>query len=82
MQDVPSTGTGFGNPTVVPTPAPGYSDRIPVEPIADEPYPSGVVYGDPTRPSAPATPGVTHGDQLAGDATRDMYPGPSGGGRG
>lgn len=71
-----STGTGFGAPTAfppAPTPAPGYTDRIPTEtvftePVADEPYPS-----DLSRP----TPGVTHGDPLAEDVS-GIYPGTPG----
>jgi hypothetical protein len=64
VYDAPTTGTGFGAPTVVgaesfePTPPPGYSERIPVEP-----YPEGDI--DPLRSGA-------QGDPLAGGQN---YPG-------
>lgn len=81
VQDV---GTGFGNPTVppAPTPAPGYSERIPTGTVADEPYPTdGTLGRDVVRESSRPTPPVSHGDPLAEDVS-GLYPGTPGGDRG
>jgi hypothetical protein len=72
LGDVPVRDDGFGTPTVdptTPTPPPGYSSRIPVEPIPvepiEEPYPTDGLYGDPQPLRDPL------GDELP----RDLRPG-------